>query len=312
MARPIWTGPLSFGLLNIPVSLMAGERRTDISFRMLDSRNNAAVRYERVNAETGEEVPWKEIVKAFEYSKGSYVVIEEEDLKRAAPEGREAVEMQAFVDEDAIDARYFEKPYILVPGKKAEKGYVLLRETLKDLGKVGIGRVVIRTREYLCMVKPQDDALVLMLLRFPQELVDLEDYNLPEGATSAYRISKPEMEMAGKLVASLSAEWNPTDYKDEFRARLKKVIDDRLKEKGATTRIDDDDGDEPGEDAATNVVDFMALLEQSLASGKRTGAAAKAAKKAAPAKTAPAKKSAAKKAPAKKSAKKPAARRKAG
>ena len=120
MARPIWTGTLSFGLLNIPVSLMAGERRTDISFRMLDSRNNAAVRYERVNAETGEEVPWKEIVKAFEYSKGSYVVIEEEDFKRAAPEGREAVEMQAFVDEDAIDARYFEKPYILVPGKKAE------------------------------------------------------------------------------------------------------------------------------------------------------------------------------------------------
>ena len=135
MARPIWTGTLSFGLLNIPVSLMAGERRTDISFRMLDSRNNAAVRYERVNAETGEEVPWKEIVKAFEYSKGSYVVIEEEDFKRAAPEGREAVEMQAFVDEDAIDTRYFEKPYVLVPGKKAEKGYVLLRETLKDLGR---------------------------------------------------------------------------------------------------------------------------------------------------------------------------------
>ena len=315
MARPIWTGTLSFGLLNIPVSLMAGERRTDISFRMLDSRNNAAVRYERVNAETGEEVPWKEIVKAFEYSKGSYVVIEEEDFKRAAPEGREAVEMQAFVDEDAIDTRYFEKPYVLVPGKKAEKGYVLLRETLKDLGRVGIGRVVIRTREYLCMVKPQDDALVLMLLRFPQELVDLEDYALPEGAASEYRISKPEMEMAKKLVDSLSGEWKPDEYKDEFRERLKKVIDERLKEKGATTRIDDDD-EEPAEDAATNVVDFMALLEQSLASGKRTGAAKKATKatkaaKPAKAAKAPAKKAAkktARKAPAKKST----ARRKAG
>ena len=302
MARPIWTGTLSFGLLNIPVSLMAGERRTDISFRMLDSRNNAAVRYERVNAETGEEVPWKEIVKAFEYSKGSYVVIEEEDFKRAAPEGREAVEMQAFVDEDEIDTRYFEKPYVLVPGKKAEKGYVLLRETLKDLGRVGIGRVVIRTREYLCMVKPQDDALVLMLLRFPQELVDLEDYALPEGAASEYRISKPEMEMAKKLVDSLSGEWKPDEYKDEFRERLKKVIDERLKEKGATTRIDDDD-EEPAEDAATNVVDFMALLEQSLASGKRTGAAKKATKAAKASK--PAK---AAKAPAKKST----ARRKAG
>src|SRR5688572_3905949 len=319
-ARPIWSGTLSFGLLNIPVSLMAGERRTDISFRMLDSRNNAAVRYERVNAETGEEVPWKEIVKAFEYSKGSYVVIEEEDFRRAAPEGREAVEMQAFVDEGAIDARYFEKPYVLVPGKKAEKGYVLLRETLKDLGRVGIGRVVIRTREYLCMVKPQEDALVLMLLRFPQELVDFDEYNLPEGAASQYRISKPELDMAKKLVDSLSGEWDPKAYKDEFRERLKKVIDERLKEKGATTRIDDDHGEEPGEDAATNVVDFMALLQQSLASGKRTGAAAKpaparrAAKAAdrAPAKKAAAKKAPAKKAAAKKAAKKAPARRKAG
>ena len=291
-ARPIWSGTLSFGLLNIPVSLMSGERRTDISFRMLDSRDNSPIRYERVNAESGEEVPWKEIVKAFEYSKGNYVVLEEEDFKRAAPEGREAVEMQAFVAEDAIDPRYYEKPYVLVPGKKAEKGYVLLRETLKDLKRVGIGRVVIRTREYLCLVKPQDDALVLLLLRFPQELVDLDDYALPEGGASDYRITKPELDMAKKLVDSLSAEWDPGEYKDEFRTRLKKVIDERLKEKGATTRIDEDDGEEPGEDAATNVVDFMALLEQSLASGKRTGAAAKspakkvvkAAKKAAPAK----------------------------
>lgn len=309
-ARPIWSGTLSFGLLNIPVSLMAGERRTDISFRMLDSRDNSPVRYERVNAESGEEVPWKDIVKAFEYSKGNYVVLEEEDFKRAAPEGREAVEMQAFVDEGAIDARYYEKPYVLVPGKKAEKGYVLLRETLKDLGRVGIGRVVIRTREYLCMVKPQDDALVLMLLRFPQELVDFDDYALPEGSASDYRISKPELDMAKKLVDSLSAEWDPKEYKDEFRARLKKVIDERLREKGATTRIDDDDREDTGEDAATNVVDFMALLQQSLASGKRTGAVAKApSKKAA---KAPAKKAAAKKAPAKKAGKKATAKRKAG
>jgi DNA end-binding protein Ku len=314
MPRPIWTGTLSFGLLNIPVSLMAGERRTDISFRMLDSRDNSPVRYERVNAESGEEVPWKEIVKAFEYSKGNYVVLEEEDFKRAAPEGREAVEMQAFVDEDAIDPRYYEKPYVLVPGKKAEKGYVLLRETLKDLKRVGIGRVVIRTREYLCLVKPQDDALVLLLLRFPQELVDLEDYALPEGAASDYRITKPELDMAKKLVDSLSAEWDPSGYKDEFRTRLKKVIDERLKDKGATTRIDDE-GEEADEDAATNVVDFMSLLQQSLASGKRTGAAAKApakkvvkaAKKVAPAK-APAKKAAPKKA-AKKAAKKAPARK---
>src|SRR5678816_4594718 len=134
MARPVWSGTLSFGLLNIPVSLMSGERRTDISFRMLDARNNAPVKYERVNAETGEEVPWKEIVKAFEYSKGNYVVLEPEDLANAATENREVIDIEAFVDREQISPSYIEKPYVLVPGKKAEKGYVLLREVLKKTG----------------------------------------------------------------------------------------------------------------------------------------------------------------------------------
>src|SRR6187549_88723 len=121
MPRPIWTGTLSFGLLNVPVSLMSGETRTDLHFRMLDARDNAPIRYERVNAETGEEVPWKEIVKAFEYDKGSYVILEPEDIKAAAPESHESVEVEAFVDIGAIGPQYFEKPYVLVPGKKAEK-----------------------------------------------------------------------------------------------------------------------------------------------------------------------------------------------
>jgi DNA end-binding protein Ku len=144
MARPIWTGNLSFGLLNIPVSLMAGERRVDLHFRMMDGRNKAPIRYERVNAETGEEVPWKQIVKAFEYKKGSYVVLEPEDIQSAASDNRETVEVQEFVDAASIGAEYFEKPYVLVPGKKAQKGYVLLRETLKRSGKAGIAKVVIR------------------------------------------------------------------------------------------------------------------------------------------------------------------------
>src|SRR5690606_10147391 len=157
MARPIWTGNLSFGLLNVPVSLMSGARSNDISFRMLDARDRKPIRFERVNAETGEEVPWKEIVKAFEYDKGSYVVIEKADIAAASPETHESVEIEAFVDADAIDIRYFEKPYVLVPGKKAEKGYVLLRETLRKSGKIGVARVVIRTREYLSAVMPLGD-----------------------------------------------------------------------------------------------------------------------------------------------------------
>jgi DNA end-binding protein Ku len=270
MARPIWTGTLSFGLLNVPVSLMSGERSVDLHFRMLDNRTNTPVRYERVNAETGEEVPWKEIVKAFEYEKGSYVVLEPEDIKSAASEGREAVEVKAFVDAKSIGPEYFEKPYILVPGKKAEKGYVLLRETLKRTGRIGIARVVIRTREYLSAVMPRDDALVLLLLRYPQELVDVNDYKIPQGAVSEYRISDKEIEMAEALIESMSDEWNPADYKDEFRERLRKVIEKRLKSNGVVT-ADTEDEDVP-ENATTNVVDFMALLQKSLSDHKRTPA----------------------------------------
>ena len=312
MARPIWTGTLSFGLLNVPVSLMPGERKVDLSFRMLDSRNNARIRYERVNADTGEEVPWKDIVKAFEYDKGNYVVLEEEDLRAAASEGREAVEVEAFVDAAAIAPQFYEKPYILVPGRKAEKGYVLLRETLKATGRVGIARVVIRTREYLAAVLPQGDALMLNLLRYPQELVAADEHTLPEGGTGDYRISAREMQMARQLIESMAGEWTPQDYRDEFRGRLQAVIDKKMKNAGALAQAEDPE-QQPAQDATTNVVDFMLLLKQSIASNRRTPAggkttapgkaparATRAAGRKAPAKKAPAKKAPAKKTPVKK------------
>lgn len=307
MPRPIWTGTLSFGLLNVPVSLMPGERRTDLHFRMLDSRDRKPVRYERVNAETGEEVPWKDVVKAFEYDKGSYVVLEEDDIKAAAPESHETVEVETFVDAADIDPRFFEKPYVLVPAKKAEKGYVLLRETLRGSNRVGIARVVIRTREYLAAVLPHGDALVLELLRYPQELVDPAEYRLPEGKPADYRISARELQMAEQLIDSMAGRWQPDDYRDEFRERLQAIIRKRIRGKAGTTRVEEEDA--PAEEA-TNVVDFMALLQQSLEAKKRTPAKKAAAKKA-PAKKAPAKK-AAKKAPARKAARKAPARRKAG
>ncbi|MEP6632999.1 MAG: Ku protein, partial [Luteimonas sp.] len=270
---------------------------------------------ERVNAETGDEVPWKQIVKAFEYDKGNYVVLDPDDIKSAASEGREAVEIEAFVDAASIGPQYFEKPYVLVPGKKAEKGYVLLRETLKRSGKIGISRVVIRTREYLSAVMPQGDALILMLMRYPQELVDVGDYKIPEGKPSDYRVTPKELQMAEQLIESMSGEWTPGDYRDEFRARLHKVIEKRLKQKGVVTP-EDDDRDEV--DASTNVVDFMSLLQKSLATNKRTPASKSAAagtvkKKAAAKKTAQSTKpSSPRKTAAKKPAKKAASARKAG
>lgn len=269
MARPIWTGTISFGLLNVPVQLQSGERSVDLQLRMLDSRDESPIRYERVNSETGEEVPWKEIVKAFEYSKGNYVVIDEEALKKAHSHAKETVEIEAFVPRDAISPRYFEKPYYLVPAKKAEKGYVLLREILQQSKKVGIAKVVIRTRQYLAAVMPMDDALILNLMRFPQELVEPDEYQLPTGPVKQYRITPRELEMGRALVESMSTEWKPDDYQDDFRAKLRKVIDAQVGKKKGRKRAVPEEKAAPVEEA-TNVVDFMSLLKKSIAGkGKR-------------------------------------------
>lgn len=297
MARPVWSGTISFGLLNIPVQLMSGERRTDIQFRMLDSRDNSPIRYERVNAETGEEVAWKDVVKAYEYDKGSYVVLEQEDIRSAAPESHDSIDVEAFIDAAAIGPQYFEKPYVLVPAKRAEKGYVLLRDALASTGKIGVARVVIRTREHLCALLPQGDALLLLMMRYPQELVDVEDYNIPEGKPSDYRITPKEKQFSEQLIESMSADWKPDQYKDEFRAKLHQVIKKRMKSKGVVKKEDEEP--EVAEHAATNVVDFMSLLQQSIDRNKRTPAKKRTAAKKAPRKAA--KKAAkARKAPARK------------
>jgi len=241
---------------------MPGERRTDLSFRMLDSRNNKPVRYERVNSDTGEEVPWKDIVKAYEYDKNSYVVLDENDIKAAAPESHEAVEIEAFVDADSILPSFYEKPYVLVPGKKAEKGYVLLRETLAKTGKVGIARVVIRTREYLAAVMPQDHALIMILLRYPQELVDVGDFNIPSKNAAEYRVTPKELEMATQLIDSMSGDWKPEEYLDEYRKALEKVIEEKIEK-----------GDQAAPKAVrrskpTNVIDLVSVLQESLQQSK--------------------------------------------
>jgi DNA end-binding protein Ku len=264
MARPIWNGTISFGLLNVPVQLYSGERSVDLHFRLLDSRDKNPVRYERVNIETGEEVPWKEVVKGFEYAKGNYVVIDEDEIRKEAPESTETVEIEAFVDRTAINPMYFEKPYYLVPNKKAEKGYVLLREVLSKTDKVGIARVVIRTRQYLAALMPLENALILNLMRFPQEIVQPEEFSLPSGNAKSYRVSPKEMEMASQLLESMTVKWNPDDYEDEFRGRLRKLIDDHVARQTGKKVKPSKTPAAATPQAATNVVDFMALLKRSL------------------------------------------------
>jgi DNA end-binding protein Ku len=272
MPRALWSGSISFGLLNIPVQLMPAERRTDLRFHLMDVRNKARVHYERINEETGEEVPWKDVVKAFEYKKGDYVVLEKEDLSAAAPQSSQSVDIETFIPSDTVAPEYFERPYYLVPGKKAEKGYALLRQTLKELGKAGLARVVIRTREYLALVMPRDAALMLLLLRYPQEIVPAHEYTFPDRPLSDYRVDKRELAMARQLVESMSGEWRPADYRDEFRARLSKAIETRIAHRGA--RPKKPRTQEPAE-AADNVVDLMATLRRSLdaAGGKRAARA---------------------------------------
>lgn len=282
MARPIWNGTISFGLLNVPVQLYSGERSVDLHFRLLDSRDRTPIRYERINAESGEEVAWKDIVKAFEYEKGNYVVVPEEELRAAAPEATEAVEIEAFVDREAISPVYFEKPYYLIPRPKAEKGYVLLRETLRRTQRIGIGKVVIRTRQYLAALMAQGPALLLDLMRFPQELVPAEEFALPGEAWSAYHIAERELDMATQLIDAMTTEWRPGDYRDDFRDTLRSFIEQRIAA-GRGAKVPETEAP-PAPHASTNVVDFMALLKKSLeGQGRRGSRAERAAPGGAPA-----------------------------
>jgi DNA end-binding protein Ku len=225
--RAIWKGHISFGLVNVPVSLYPAEQRTDLQFHMVDSRDFARVRYERVNAETGAEVPWDQIVKGYEYDDGNYVVFGKDELEKVAPEATKAVEIEAFVDLDGIDPLFFDKPYYLKPGKKGEKGYVLLRDAMRESGKAGIARVVIRTREYLAAMTPRGDAIVLNLLRYQQEIRPLSELEIPGSAEQA-GVTKQEAKMAKTLIDSMAAEWNPADYHDEYREAMLKWIEKKI------------------------------------------------------------------------------------
>jgi DNA end-binding protein Ku len=225
--RSIWKGHISFGLVNIPASLYSAERRSDLRLHMIDTENTSRVRYQRVNEETGEEVPWDRIAKGFEYDDGNYVVLGDAELQNAAPEKTQAVEIQAFVNQDHIDLMYFDKPYFLEPRKKGEKGYALLREVLRESGKAAIAKVVIRTRQYIAAMVPRHGALVLILLRYEQELRDPDELDLP-GSIEQEHVTDQELKMARTLVDSMDDEWDPSLYRDEYREALMAAIERKI------------------------------------------------------------------------------------
>ncbi|MCC6713131.1 MAG: Ku protein [Candidatus Dadabacteria bacterium] len=262
MARPIWKGHISFGLVSIPITLYSAEKRFDLHFKLLDSRDKAKIRYSRINEVTGEEVPWDRIVKGYEYDDDKYVLIDDEEFKKVAVEATRTIEIEDFVDNDSIDHVYFDKPYFVVPDKKSRKGYVLLREVLRKSGKVGIARVVIHTREYLSALFVMGDVMVLELLRFEQEIRNPEEFELPGGSLSDYKVTKKEVELAEKLVEAMTVKWQPEKYQDQYRSELMEWIQKKAGAGGL--EAPPESGEEPGEEEGGKVIDMMELLKKSV------------------------------------------------
>lgn len=259
MARPIWKGSISFGLVNIPVGLYSGEQRQNMSFNLLDRRDKANIKYKRVNEATGKEVPWENIIKAFEIEKDSYVLLEDKDFESVAIENHKTVEITDFVDLDEIDPQYFDKPYYLVPEKSGEKGYVLLRDTLIQQKRAGIAKVVIRSRENLACVIPYADTLQMIVLRFREEVKEPKDIDFPTKNLEKHKISERELAIAAQLVDAMSGGWEPEQYKDEYRAALKSYVEKKYQE-GEDFRPPQAQAEKPPKAA-----DIMELLQQSLA-----------------------------------------------
>ena len=255
MARAIWKGSISFGLVNIPIALYPATRREELKFRLLRKSDLSPVNYKRVAEKDGKDVSWDQIVKGYEYEKGKYVVLKDEDFERVDLEATQTVDIQDFVDQEEIDPMFFYKPYYLEPQKGGDKAYTLLRDALKDSNKVGIAKVVIKTRQYLAGVKPEDGTLVLELMHFADELADPEKLHVPKKT----EVGKREMNMAKSLIDSMSSKWNPEKYKDDYREALMEVIEEKVEAGGKEIEEKPKKAPKP-----TKIIDLVSVLQKSL------------------------------------------------
>jgi DNA end-binding protein Ku len=263
MARAIWKGSISFGLVNIPIALYPATRREELKFRLLRKSDLSPVNYKRVAEKDGKEVSWDEIVKGYEYEKGKYVVLKDEDFERVDLEATQTVDIQDFVDQEEIDPMFFYKPYYLEPQKGGDKAYALLRDALAESKKVGIAKVVIKTRQYLAGVKPEDGALVLELMHFAEELADPSKLHLPKKV----EVGKREINMATALIDSMSSKWKPEKYRDDYREALMEVIEEKVEAGGKEIEEKPKKAPKP-----TKVIDLVSVLQKSL---EQTGSAKK-------------------------------------
>jgi DNA end-binding protein Ku len=254
MARSIWKGSIAFGLVNIPVELYSATRDHRPKFRLLHAKDEEPVRYERVCQKEGKPVAWEDLVKGYEYAKGQFVVITKDDFKTAALEKTKTIDILDFVDPQQIDERYFETPYYLQAGKGSDRSYALLREAIRESGRIGIAKIILREAQHLAAVEAIGDALVLTMMRFADELADLEDFTFPRKAD----VRPAELKMARQLIDNLAAEWKPAKYTDEYIENLMKVINAKVK--GRRPRLVAEDRTPK----QAEVVDLMARLRASL------------------------------------------------
>jgi DNA end-binding protein Ku len=260
--RSIWSGSISFGLLQIPISLYTAESRAEeLHFRMLDKHDLSPIRFERVNASTGKKVEWKDIVKGFEYEPDNFVVLEKGDLEKANVKATQTIDIQDFVPAEDIDRAFFETPYFLIPQKRATKAYVLLRKALEKKKAAAIATFVLRTREYLCAVVPEGNALMLEILRFGHELKDALDMPLPAKADER-TVTDRELGMAEQLIDGMMTKWEPTKYRDRYYGDVMKMIAEKAK-----TGVAKERHAQLGGTVANDVVDLLALLKKSVSGG---------------------------------------------
>jgi len=266
--RAIWKGSISFGLVNIPIALYPATRREELKFGLLRAKDLSPVNYKRVAEADGKEVSWDEIVKGYEYEKGKYVVLKNEDFQRVDLEATQTVDIQDFVDQEEIDPMFFYKPYYLEPQKGGDKAYVLLRDALAESKKVGIAKVVIKTRLYLAGVKAEDGVLVLELMHFAEELAESDKLHVPKKIEP----EKRERNMAKALIDSMSSKWNPEKYRDDYREALMEVIEEKVEAGGKEIEAKPKPKRQP-----TKVIDLVSVLQQSLE--KTSGAKKKTARR---------------------------------
>jgi DNA end-binding protein Ku len=252
--RALWKGAISFGLVTIPVSLYPATRREELKFRLLRKSDQSPVNYKRVAEADGKEVPWGEIIKGYEYEKGKFVLIKDEDFARVDVEATQTVDIMNFVALDEVDPLLFYKPYYLEAAKGGDKAYVLLRDALVQSGKIAIAKVVIRTRQHLAAVKPQKKGLMLELMHFPEELLDASEFKEPVEKP----VGKAEMQMAMQLIQSMTSDWHPEEYTDEYHKALEKMIDQKIEHGGEESPVP------AKKKKPTNVVDLVSVLQQSI------------------------------------------------